>query len=970
MASLTGKRDSFGRSLAHTSLSSKVELHTLVEEDEEEEDVPGKSLIPAQTKMFVPTTQVTNPTPPHKNRPASLTLRHLSLAGDLPTPAATPSPRNSGTGGMRPLTLSSSLFSTPSPSSAHRSSVSSAFSLTPSSPSSPSPLTSGSVVTGRKQSHLSYRRNSQQPGKPLEPSIETQQSGSIQLRTPQSSISSHLSHSSRLSQQSSMGGERSFSPTELFAQQAFSMQAHATLLDRIATLEEALENAQAQVAQKPAEEELIALVADLKASRDTLHTRASAAEAKVAELEHAVELLKKRLENARQEAWQAKDRSDILQLEVESLQGEVSALKREKSSWETDKKKWKNEHSAFEGRVEELLAERDHARVVLDGANASMQARRAGGMGNMSSSSTATTMFEADGDESFESCRFPAASTSGLPFKFKDQGEPQLGAVAEEEEDEMNRPMSHGADSLQASFAANFAGGAAYSDDDEDDDNNDESHGIGSYEDEPTGFDGFIQHTMEEGDEMMDDFDDDHSEHEDSGPTPTPSPIPAPAPTHHSRTPSHSRRTSLVVNWRFPAGPAATTALTRKQASAHVDPFLVSDDDEDVVDEHDDAPRVPFIGSKKPSKRSQTLVEVTPQLADSFAMNFAAEDEGFSWGEDSAQPQVKAEGKPIAKRYPPRSFDPICPPLHTMEKSRYELPSIVPLIPKDESAAAVLLTPVSPSSTLTSSSSPTSNATTTAAASPVLASAVAPAILPKPKARVLSQGRPKVVPPAFIVPPPAFASGTSLSSTSPICTMSPTPTTSSPKPPPSSFPASLLLAVSQSSDASSTSFSSSSASTCTSTSAGTATTGDESFSFSFVPNPGKTTPPTSLSFSSLGAAEGKNVVAFPTTSSSPFAIRSPVSAIGSTLASFMPWSPRRSTAPVSPKSPSSPTPFTSLPRVAEDLQQKQPSRAAPGTKAKLGTVSADVMRERLRARLVQEGKIKSSSLATVSLRTP
>ena len=35
---LVGKRDSFGRSLALASISNKVELHTLVEEDEEDED--------------------------------------------------------------------------------------------------------------------------------------------------------------------------------------------------------------------------------------------------------------------------------------------------------------------------------------------------------------------------------------------------------------------------------------------------------------------------------------------------------------------------------------------------------------------------------------------------------------------------------------------------------------------------------------------------------------------------------------------------------------------------------------------------------------------------------------------------------------------------------------------------------------------------------------------------------------------
>ena len=766
--------------------------------------------------------------------------------------------------------------------------------------------------------------------------------------TPQSSISSsHLTHSSRLSQQSSVGGERPFSPTELFAQQAFSMQAHATLLDRIATLEEALEKAQAQAAQKPAEEELIALVADLKASRDTLHAKASAAEAKVAELDHAAELLKKRLESARQEAWQAKDRADILQLEVQGLEQEVSSLRREKSTWEIEKKGWKKELSSLEGRVEELRAERDQAHVALDEANASLQPRRVGGM---SSSSTATTLFEACGDESFESCRLPMTSTSGALFKSKDHGEPQLGSVAEEEEDESSRHIKQAFGSLRAGFAANSAGDAAYSDDDSD--NDEESHGVGSYEDEPTGFDAFIQHTMEEDDEMMEDFDDARdSEHEQSGPTPTPPPMPAFIPVEqHSRPDSHARRTSLVTNWRFPAGPAATTALTRKQASAHADPFLITDDDE--VDDYDDPPLVAFISgaSKKPSKKSQTRVEVTPQLADSFAMNFAAEeDEGFSWGDETAKHQPKEETKTPAMSRSPRSSDPLFPPAHVMEKPLYKLPSIVPLIPKDGAAAGAEPTPVP----LPTAPIPASTSTAVPAASSVTAP-VTPTTPPRPKPRVLLQGRPKVAPPAFIVPPPTFATCTPAPSARAI---SPTP-----KSPPSSFPAS-LFAVSQSSDVSSGSFSSSSASTSTST--GTATTGDESFSFSYMATHVKMTTPTSPSFTNVNAAQEKNVVAFPTTSSSPFVIRSPVSAIGSTLASFIPWNSRRPASPVSPKSSSSPTPFASLSQVVEDLQ-KPPSATVAATKAKAGTVNADVMRERLRARLVQEGKIKSPTTPTLA----
>lgn len=822
------------------------------------------------------------------------------------------------------------------------------------------------------------------------------------------------------------------SPTEVFAQHAYSMQAHASLLDRIATLEEALEKAQAQAAaQSPAEEELIALVADLKASRDALHAKASAAEAKVAELERASELIRKRLEGARQDAWAAKDRADVLQLEVDGLKEEVVELQQEKGSWDNERKEWKKTKAGLEARVEEVSAERDQARAALDAAKANLASltasRRAGGgvSNNMSASSAATTMFEMDptADDSFESFRMPTTSSSNgaLPFKFKDTAEPLLGAVAEEEEDDTTHGITGGQQhtepnaGLQASFAANF-GDAAYSDDDDDD----ESNGLGSYENEPTGFDGFIQDTLSENDEMMDDFDDDDDDDEVNQ---TPVAHQAPAlekqqQQQHTRAPSHSRRHSLVPTWRFPVGPlAGANSAPRKQSpSQHADPFLVTEEDEEE-DDFDDAPRMPLVTGtgatpRKTSRKSKTRVEVTPQLADSFAMNFAAdEDEGFFWGEDPVAEapapvpapvtMVKCESKSIAKTsYTPRSSDPLCPPVPVMEKPLHKLASIVPLVPKDEPAAAA---PVASSSTTPVAPPPMGKTSTS-----------------KPKPRVIATGRPKVTPAPFIIPPPTFASSASSTSpfifaTSPATPISPTSSSSSPTfsrpPPPSAFPASFLLAASSSSDASSSSSFSSSVGISSASSA----SGDDSFSYSYFSSTAagkalqfKPLSPTytlhpnqdieNHETSAASASSTKNVVDFPTTSASPFAMRvlpasslppmpSP-SSFGSSLASFistsMPWSPRamspspqsaaatasRPSSPLSPKSSAAtimaPPTFASV--MAEDLQR--PSAApspVPGptpstpSKGPRGQVSADVMRERLRARLVQEGKLKSSS---------
>ncbi len=63
----------------------------------------------------------------------------------------------------------------------------------------------------------------------------------------------------------------------------------------------------------------------------------------------------------------------------------------------------------------------------------------------------------------------------------------------------------------------------------------------------------------------------------------------------------------------------------------------------------------------------------------------------------------------------------------------------------------------------------------------------------------------------------------------------------------------------------------------------------------------------------------------------------------SSFTSFMPWSPTRSHQPISP------------PSLTAQIETTQAKRTA---------VNPDVMRERLRARLVQEGKIASANKVT------
>jgi hypothetical protein len=108
-----GKRDSFGKHLTATT-SSKEQLHTLVEEDEEgeEECEDDSTMVSSPVELSSPTeiapklVEALDSTPtPQRHRPVHLNLRQLSLGKEnfsLPTPL-TPTPRSSK--GLRSLTL-------------------------------------------------------------------------------------------------------------------------------------------------------------------------------------------------------------------------------------------------------------------------------------------------------------------------------------------------------------------------------------------------------------------------------------------------------------------------------------------------------------------------------------------------------------------------------------------------------------------------------------------------------------------------------------------------------------------------------------------------------------------------------------------------------------------------------------------------------------------------------------------------
>lgn len=337
------------------SVSSKEQLGTLVEEEEEEEEhhVP-------ETESPVEVT-VTSPSPaPARHRPASLNLRPLSLAagsvvtGDLPTPTLSPSP--SARSGLRSLTLA-----------AKRQSLNL--------PSATSPL-SGPPA--------------RRPSLNLDLNSERQQS----FRAPQLSRRSSISYvSSTGSPSQSMSGlptpemtptstsprtqedmesflaSRSTRPLST-SEQHFLFQAHATLVQRITDLERALSSRSSRSYSRPVSyasdssamssepsDEMLSLIADLKAERDELKKDVDGWRMRVHDLEKQISLYAKRIDAERRDAWVARQRVGLLEVEKAGLDEALQAKTAEAKDAVEQLAQVQSEKGAAEQEVERLKAE-------------------------------------------------------------------------------------------------------------------------------------------------------------------------------------------------------------------------------------------------------------------------------------------------------------------------------------------------------------------------------------------------------------------------------------------------------------------------------------------------------------------------------------------------------------------------------------------------------------------------------------
>lgn len=336
--SLTGKRESFGKLLTPaSSCSSKKELHTLLEENEgDDEEITPDEL------QYVPPA----PSPlPQRHRPASLKLRPLSLrsAAALPTPSPTPPMRNSAK--LKSLTLASAI-------------IVQATALGP-------PKRSSAVVPG---------------GSPMLNSIELdtslQRSNSVGRRNPDDARSRLLTpdaSSSSLAPSPSPRFDargrspspgRSSTPSPDDAHTAYLTQSHNSLLARIAELENALtiRDDQSEPVLAEPSEELLEMLADLKTERDDLKKELDDAHAKTVEHEKQVTILNRRVDNERREVWVTKEKlaiaeaaSKVIEEERDELRAQVYKLADMLSALKNDLIREKKEKAKVDAELREML---------------------------------------------------------------------------------------------------------------------------------------------------------------------------------------------------------------------------------------------------------------------------------------------------------------------------------------------------------------------------------------------------------------------------------------------------------------------------------------------------------------------------------------------------------------------------------------------------------------------------------------
>ncbi|KAJ7477090.1 hypothetical protein B0H11DRAFT_2029628 [Mycena galericulata] len=396
----TAKRDSFKPS------SSKDFLGTLVEEEEEEEDSANPRAPPTPTTPTTPFMRNLSARP----RPAHLSLRPLSLTPDNlpslnPPPHNLPTPSSPRRSSLKLLALAPEATNTnatilnrntaaPSPTPLRSRPVLN-IKLSPDPPStvaSGSPEESSTRPPPLRRSSISYKSSTSNvtAGLPTPETTPTCTERRFSGYTHHS-ISSRGSQSSTTSNNRLSVTEDDLLPTSATrplsaSEQHFLFKSHNALLARITDLERALSfrntaSSFREGASRPSSvasavsaasrsssgsdetpgeplDEMLCLVADLKAERDELKRDVEGWRVRVGDLEKQLGVFGNRVEVERRDAWVARTRVGLLEVERSGLEKRVGEL-------EADKERLLKGEEDLKHQVARLLEEKEQMAAEL-----------------------------------------------------------------------------------------------------------------------------------------------------------------------------------------------------------------------------------------------------------------------------------------------------------------------------------------------------------------------------------------------------------------------------------------------------------------------------------------------------------------------------------------------------------------------------------------------------------------------------
>lgn len=439
---MSSKRDSF--KLLGGTLTSKDQLGTLVEEEEEDSDSESRPItpasVPSQSVSLESSDGQNIPQVSHRARPANLSLRPLSLTPEslsslsttittgLPTPPSAPSSQRSGLKALSLLansaddptksaTTTHDNMSDPAPNpkrptlNLQISSESLASSVTCVSSTTSSP-DDGKVTKGLRRSSISYKCSQATttmaglPTPEMTPTFKERRNSGNSSISSRSSLNSNLdiasngeeesASTSAFSRMSQSSKHRSLTASE----QHFLFKSHNALLARITDLERALSvrrresygfasspldgntsrpmstisDVSSNSAPGEPNDEMLRLVADLKAERDELKRDVDGWRNRVSDLEKQIGIFTKRIDNERRDAWVARSRVGLLEVEKTTLLKDVEAKESVIAELTKLVEKLEEEKRTLSKEQEELAAR--HEQLKFDKADVEAEVER------------------------------------------------------------------------------------------------------------------------------------------------------------------------------------------------------------------------------------------------------------------------------------------------------------------------------------------------------------------------------------------------------------------------------------------------------------------------------------------------------------------------------------------------------------------------------------------------------------------